>query len=204
MNMDHKSDFLNTNQHLPRQKLLPWSVTTSKTVLEDQWIKVRADECITADGVEITPYYVFDYPDWVNMVVVNDQDQILITEQYRHGAGKVLSELPCGTQDKSDKDPHEAAKRELLEETGYAGDFVLAGKTHPNSASQTNTIHVFLVTNPTRQEEPQYDPKEVMNYEFIDIERVYDLIDKSKFQQALHISSLFIALRKYHEKRQIP
>lgn len=191
---------MKSNNSEPEKKLSLWNVKSTKVVLEDKWIKVRSDECVTQDGVTISPYYVLEYPNWVHMVVVNNKGEVLIAEQYRHGAGKVSLELPCGTQDEDDKEPIEAARRELLEETGYSGNFKLAGKLSPNPATHNNSIYVFLVTNPVKETEPHDDPTEVMNYSFMDIEDVHDLIDSGEFLQALHISSLVIALRRHNKK----
>lgn len=184
-----------------KKRIVPWKVKSSKIVLEDRWIKVRADECVTADGIVISPYYVLEYPNWVHIVVVNHKDQILITEQYRHGAKSVSFELPSGTQEQKDKEPLETAKRELLEETGYSGDFVLAGQVSPNPATHSNYIYVFLVTNPIKKSQAHNDLAEVINFKFIDRERVYELIDKGEFRQALHISSLTLGLREYQKER---
>jgi 8-oxo-dGTP pyrophosphatase MutT (NUDIX family) len=183
------------------KKLTSWTVTDSKVVLQDRWIKVKADDCLTDEGVNISPFYVLEYPDWVHMVVINDQNQVLVTQQYRH-AGKVIStELPCGTMEQKDTDPVEAAKRELLEETGYTGDFTLAGKVSPNPATHSNHIFVYLVQNPKQVAKPDYDPTEVINYQFIDLQKIYKLIDEGQFPQALHIASLFLGVRKNDQFR---
>lgn len=178
----------------------PWKVTRSRYVLSDQWIRVRADDCVASTGEKISPFYVLECQNWVHMVVVNEKGRILITEQYRHGAGKVGYEIPCGTVDTEDKSPVEAAKRELLEETGYEGDFSLVGEVSPNPARNSNRMFIFLVKNPVKSVEPRKDPTEVINCEFIDEEKVWKMIDQGKFQQALCISSLVIALRKNKTK----
>jgi len=185
-----------------KKKITPWDVKSSKIILEDRWIKVRVDECVTSSGIVISPYYVLEYPDWVHMVVVDDKKQVLITEQYRHGLKRASFELPCGTQEKKDKNPLEAAKRELLEEAGFIGNFILAGQVSPNPATHTNIIYTFLVTNPVRKIQPHDDPSEVLNFKFININQVFELIDKGEFQQALHISSLILGLRKQHQNIQ--
>jgi len=182
-----------------KRVIKPWKIVRSHYVLSDKWIKVRADECETGDGTRIYPYYVWEGNNWVDLVVVNNEGQVLITEQYRHGAGKVGYEIPCGTMDPEDKNPLETAKRELLEETGYSGDFYLVSEVSPNTARNSNKVIVFLVTNPVKVLQPQEDPTEVINCKFIDENKVWKMIDQGKIQQAICISSLVIGLR-YNSK----
>lgn len=186
-----------------KTKPRPWSVRKSKSILKDKWIDLRADECVNEKGAIYNPYYVLKYPDWAHMVVLDSKDNILITRQYRHGAGKVLAELPCGTIDPGDKSPLAAAKRELLEETGYTGKFIKAGKIYSNPATQTNTIHCFLVTDAKQITIPQEDPYEILEYELIKLSRLKKMIAQGQFPQALHIASLFMGLKKAGKSKMV-
>lgn len=51
-------------------RVKPWKRKSSQYVLRDRWVSVRADDCVTAEGVEISPYYVLEYPDWVMLLLV--------------------------------------------------------------------------------------------------------------------------------------
>lgn len=164
--------------------------------MKDKWIKVRADSCRTKSGEVISPYYVLEYPDWVRMVVVNRKNEILVTRQYRHGTKQIVAELVSGTVDPNDKSHLSAAKRELLEEVGYTGKFTLLGIFSPNPANQTNYSYTYLVTNPKQVTIPVINPFEVVQYEFKSVTDILKLIDKKEFVQEMHISSLFLALRK--------
>lgn len=177
-------------------KIEPWKIESSKYLIKDRWITVRADDCITKEGIRIAPYYVLEYPDWVHMVVVDSKHRILVTRQYRHGVRRVISELPCGTFETKDKNPLVAAKRELMEETGYSGTFVLIGVTYPNPANHDNKIYTYLVTDPIQKNIPKHNPLEVLQYKFLDMQQVFKLIDKKEFTQALHISDIFLSLRE--------
>lgn len=183
-----------------KKRLRPWSVRNSKYVFVDRWIKVRADDCMTADGTTVSPYYVLEYPHWVHMVVMDQKHRILVTRQYRHAARRITMELPCGTMEPHDKSPLVAAKRELLEETGYTGTFVLAGITSPNPATHTNSIYTYLVTHPLRKKTLRRNPFEIMSYGFIPLNKVLASIEKKDFAQAMHIGSFFLGLIKGHIK----
>ncbi len=181
------------------QKLQPWSTKGSKYILKDRWITVRADTCLTKEGTVISPYYVLEYPDWVHMVVIDIRRRVLITRQYRHGIKRIIAELPCGTVESRDKNPLAAARRELVEETGYIGKFTLVGVKSPNPATHTNSVYTYLVTNPIKKKNVQRDPFEVLTCQFVDMKQVFKLIDKKEFAQAIHVGSFFLALRKIKE-----
>ncbi len=48
-----------------------WTVNHSRYVLRDRWITVRADDCVTSQGVEIAPFYVLEYLGWVHVVALD-------------------------------------------------------------------------------------------------------------------------------------
>lgn len=175
--------------------LRPWTVAASRHIVRDRWIRIRADDCVTAEGVPIAPYYVLEYPDWVHVVALDAEDRVLLTRQYRHGLGRVSLELPCGSVEPDDAGPEEAARRELLEETGHGGDFTLVGRYSPNPATHSNTLFVFLARNATRLRDPEDDPGEVVHHEFAPLADLARLIDSGAMTQAMHLGSLFMALR---------
>lgn len=141
--------------------LKPWRVTASKVLVEDRWIRLRADACETADGHRIAPYYVLDYPDWVQVVAISPEDQVLLIEQYRHGVGRISLELPAGGIDPGDIDPIAAARRELLEETGCRGkEAILVQNSPVNPASHTNLVHTVLIHDVGPVQAPAADPGE--------------------------------------------
>lgn len=113
-------------------------MTGSRYVHKDRWIAVRADDCVTEDGVSVAPYYVLEYPDWVEIVALDADDNLLLVRQYRHGIADFSIELPAGGMDPSGADPCTAAARELLEETGCAGDMVWVGEARRNASTHAN------------------------------------------------------------------
>ena len=96
------------------------------------------------------PVYCLQMPDWVTVVAVTEDERILLVRQYRHGADQVLLETPGGLVDDTES-PHQAAARELREETGYqAQQIEPLGWVFPNPAIQTNRLHIFLATGVKR------------------------------------------------------
>jgi ADP-ribose pyrophosphatase len=98
----------------------------------------------------------------VSILALTADQHVLIAKQYRPGPEKVVLDLPCGMIEKGES-PLIAAKRELLEETGYVGELREIG-TCLESAYSTKVRHNFVATNCIRVSEPMLDATE-----FIDV-----------------------------------
>ena len=84
---------------------------------------VQREDPVPGEPQKEGEFYVIDAPDWVNVVALTDRDELLLIEQWRHGVDHATLEIPGGMVDPGET-PLEAARRELLEETGYrAGTF---------------------------------------------------------------------------------
>ena len=174
--------------------ITPWKTTDSRYVVRDRWMTLRADRCETASGIVLDPYYVQEPADWVQIVAFDAQDRILLTRQYRHGAGLISTELPCGVVEPGET-AEQAAARELLEETGCtAENWQSLPILSPNPSCYSNRIYAFMATG-TRQVQPQrLDETEEIEFEFRTVFEVLAQIDAGSFPQALHLGSLLLAL----------
>ena len=79
---------------------------------------MRHETISLPDGRTIPDYYVFEYPDWVNVTAIDREGRFVMIDQYRHGLGETSYEIPAGVAEPSDETMLAAAQRELLEETG--------------------------------------------------------------------------------------
>ena len=182
-------------KEIPRHKL-DWKIEKSEYLIKDKWLNVRADRCISPNGHVIEPYYVIEYPNWINTFALTKENKVLLVKQYRHGIGKTLLELPSGTIE-GNENPVETAKRELLEETGYTGDsFKQIGKVCPNTSNHSNLTYSVLATGLEKVREPIIDETELIEPILMPLNKVIEMAKNGEFLQALHTSTIFFALNE--------
>nr|HMN74173.1 NUDIX hydrolase [Rhodoblastus sp.] len=149
------------------------------------------------DGLEIKPYYVLDYPDWVQVVAIDADENLVVVRQYRHGAGRVTLEIPSGCVDADDADPIAAAARELREETGYAAERLThVGTITNNPANQTNRIFIVLAENARRVAGQSLDESEEIAVELMPVAQAREIALAGGFDHSAQIAALLIALEK--------
>ncbi len=130
-------------------------------------------------------FYRIDAPDWVNVVALTAEGQVVLIRQFRHGAAKVTLEVPGGMVDAGEA-PADAAARELLEETGYApATMRKIGEVSPNPALFGNRLHSFLAEGCVKVKEPHGDPHEDIEVELVDLDRVDALLAQGAIDHAL-------------------
>ena len=172
-----------------------WKKLRSVAVFEDRWIHLTADRCELPNGTILDPYYVLHERDWVHVFALDPQGQLLVVRQYRYAASATCLELPGGVVEQGEV-PLEAAKRELLEETGYSSiEWEPIGSMFANPARQTNRVHVFVAKNLTAARCQQLDVSEDIECSFLSLSAVHAAIEGGEFSQALHIASFYRCAR---------
>jgi 8-oxo-dGTP pyrophosphatase MutT (NUDIX family) len=102
-------------------------------------------------------FFRIEADDWVNVVALTRDDELVMVRQYRHGNDEITLEIPGGIVDAGES-PAQAAARELLEETGYRGsEPVPLGTVNPNPALFGNGCHTFLIREAARVAEIRND-----------------------------------------------
>ncbi len=180
----------------------PWKVESTRVIIKDRWIDLRADDCVRPDGVRISPYYVLHYPEWVHVLCRDEADRICLVDQYRHGARRGVRELPGGMLEQGES-PLDGAKRELGEETGLVGErWQALGAFSPNPATHTNNIHIFAcrVSGDVNGAVSTPDPTEELRSYFADWQVVCGYIEDGSFAQLSHLGILFRATMLNHSR----
>lgn len=142
----------------------PWKVLRSTYAVADQWLRLRNDVVQSPDGRTLTPRPVIEHPDWVDVIALTANLDIVLVDQYRHSVGSVRAEFPACTVDPGEQ-PLTAIQRELQEETGYVSDeWHLLGAAPVYPAFQTNRIWSFAALNAHRVAQQKLDEGEVIRF----------------------------------------
>ncbi len=170
----------------------PWKVLSSEYLSRKFWYTVRVEKVELPTGAVIPEYWVNEYLPWVNVVAVTTDDQILLIRQYRHGIGRVHFEIPAGTTDPGESSLEDAARRELLEETGYGGGaWSLLTTLSANPALQNNLTHTFLAEGVVRRGDAHLEAGEDLRLHLVSFAELAKLLDDDdEFVQALHVAPL--------------
>jgi 8-oxo-dGTP pyrophosphatase MutT (NUDIX family) len=123
----------------------PWRILSSRYAVDDRWLRLRVDTIALPDGTQIEPYYVRESRGFAIVAALTASREIVLVRQYKHGAGVVVTELPAGVID-ADETAADCARRELAEETGYAGDAPrLLRSLYADPTSSNGRFSVFVI-----------------------------------------------------------
>lgn len=167
----------------------PWKV------LETSYIQpyIRVDRCELQNG-QLLDCHLLEYSDEVMVFAVTKNQEVVLIRQYRHGTEKVILELPGGSVDEGES-PLEAAKRELMEETGYTSETLIElGCTSPNPAIYRNKIYSFLAIDAKPTGKQSVYDAEAVEVLLMPLNEVVALARSGDLIHSLNIATLFFVL----------
>ncbi|MDG6934059.1 MAG: NUDIX hydrolase [Nitrososphaerota archaeon] len=165
----------------------------SRLVHTGRYLKVRVDR-VRSGKREIT-YDLVEHPGAVAVLPVTQDGQILLERQYRHALGVSILEIPAGTLEPGEK-PVECAKRELIEETGFAAVSIRKlGVIYMAPGYSNEVIHIFFARIKSNGRGPSPEPDESITISEYAPDEVMDLVKSGKLMDAKSLAALFIAER---------
>ncbi len=174
-----------------------WKTLESEYLIKRPWLTARRDKVLLPTGVVHDEYYVLEYPTWINVIAITKDGKFVMVEQYRHGLQEIFTELVAGVAEKGEE-PLQAAKRELMEETGFGGgEWVLNTVICANPGSQNNLTYSYIATGVEKVGSQHLDETEDVSVKLLTEAEVYEMLENDQVKQALMAAPLW----KYFAKK---
>jgi ADP-ribose pyrophosphatase len=170
----------------------PWKTIRSTSVGDFRIFKIRSDVKISPRTGKEHNFFVLESVDWVNIVAITPDQQLVMVEQYRHGSNTIELEIPGGMMDAGESDPVATAVRELREETGYeGGNARLLGRVWSNPAILNNRTYTVLIENCQLKHGVEFDSGEDINTRLVPVAEIPKLVADEKIGHPLVVVALY-------------
>lgn len=157
----------------------------------------RIDECRLPDGSKVDDYHVSEFPSGVGIVALTAKLEVVLVRQYRHGASRTLTEIPGGYVSPNDKTPLDAARRELLEETGYSSDrWVELASLSAHPSSHEYPIYLFMALESERTAQQRLDQTEEIEVSCVPFGKITTMIENKQLQSLGSVAAILLAREK--------
>lgn len=183
-------------QLMPK-KIEPWKTLKSELVFDHPWYQLRRDHVELPSGRVLDDYFVSVRPHVVLTFPLTADDQVVFVRQYKHAAGQILLELPGGVVDAGETSILGAARREMLEETGYDTEQLEPLlEVFDNPTKDTNSISFFLARNVRLVAAQDLDETENIEVVLVPLAEVEHLIMRGDIRVSGSVALCLLALRR--------
>ena len=173
------------------KKIEKWQTLSTEYLIKRPWLTARRDCVRLPDGRINDEYYLLEYPDWVNVLAITDNGSFVMIEQYRHGIDRVITELCAGVIEDGE-DPETAARRELLEETGYSGGkWSLLSVICQNPSTCNNYPYCFLAEGVVLTSDQHLDATEDIAVRLMSENQLCEMLMNDEMKQAMMAAPLW-------------
>ncbi len=178
-----------------------WEVLHSERLLETPYFALRSDKLRLPGGAVKDPYYVVERPDAAVIFPLTGEGETVLVRQYRPPLERMELGLPAGLVEEGEK-PEAAARRELLEETGYSGtEWELLGSLASSPSLKDNWAHLFLARGVEETAAPDPDEHELVEVVRVPLSELPDLVRMGKIVSSSGVAAIMLALERLREER---
>ena len=174
---------------------LDWKLVKEEALVNDQWMHFKKQDYQFPDGSVHGPFYTYSIRHTVIIVAQDTQGDFLCVKQFRQDIGRTTVEFPAGGIEAKAVDQTvalEAAKRELLEETGYQSkDWKFLYKVASHATLADNDVYIFGAKNCVRVSDQALDETEFLDFFHVNNKQIETWIQARQFEQAMHILAWF-------------
>jgi 8-oxo-dGTP pyrophosphatase MutT (NUDIX family) len=175
-----------------------WKTLSSEYVYKTPFGNLRKDKCQLPNGFVINDYYVNEYPDWVNAIVITKENKVVLVEQYRYAAGDFFLEIPAGKIEENESN-EEGILRELREETGFTSRTkpIKLGQFMVNPATQNNKVITYLIVDAFKEYEQDLDETEEVDVHLYDFDEMGKAIKEGPIKTQLFTAYAYYMAKEF-------
>ena len=174
-----------------------WKLISSERDKSFRIFNLRTDRARSPRTGEEYDFYVIESPEWVNVIPITKEKEVILIRQYRHGVQDITLEIPGGIVEPGDT-PLEGARKELREETGYIdGDMICLGMVHSNPAIFNNRCHTYLALDCQQDGAQSLDDKEDIEVVIKQLDEIPGLIKEGIISHSLILAAFYRYYMEY-------
>jgi ADP-ribose pyrophosphatase len=166
-----------------------WIIHNKGEIFNKSIFKINNLECFHPGKNISHNFYVIDTPDWINVIALTQDRRFILVKQHRLGTDEITIETPAGLIENGEN-PETAARRELLEETGYvADDIIFLKKLSSNPSIMNNYIYFFLATGCRKISVQNLDKSENIEIGLLTVDEILDRIKSNSINHSIIITA---------------
>ena len=171
-----------------------WEHLSSEKLLETPYFALRSDKLRLPDGAVKDPYYVIERPDAAIVFPLTEAGEVVLVRQYRPAIGRVELGLPAGLVEEGEE-PEKAARRELREETGYAGgEWEPLGTVASSPSLKDNWAYLYLARDVERAGSQQPDEHERLENVLVPVGEMMPEVRSGNIVSSSGVAAVLLAL----------